>query len=138
MTGNGSNDTGSNWSNESVESLEIVSIEASDSMSNSSGWWRLRTWTDVDTSGGPARPAYLRLTCDVGLPAGPQVLHNCDNKQPWQECMAWCERGYSGLETSFLCVEDRGTKGTNRMASFQVLPCGWLEAKLMKGHPKVM
>lgn len=25
--------------------------------------------------------------------------------------MAWCERGYSGLETSFLCVEDYSFRG---------------------------
>lgn len=60
-----------------------------------------------DTSSGVTRPATLQLTCNVGLPAAPHVLHNCYDKQPWQGCMAWCEEGYSGIETTFLCIEDQ-------------------------------
>eukprot|EP00434_Breviolum_minutum_P043465 symbB.v1.2.038750.t1/scaffold6157.1/size20450/2 len=112
---NGSdNETGNITVEESASKPTSPSlIEASNqSVSNSSGWWRLRSWPEVDTSGGVTRPATLRLTCNVGLPAAPHVLHNCYDKQPWQGCMAWCEEGYSGIETTFLCIEDYSFRGT--------------------------
>ncbi|CAE7494661.1 unnamed protein product [Symbiodinium sp. CCMP2456] len=75
-----------------------------------SGWWRVRSWPNLRDREAPTR---LQLSCDVGMPGGVgNVLHDCDsNKQPWQQCTAWCEPGYSGPEATFLCLDDYSFRG---------------------------
>ncbi|CAK8994520.1 unnamed protein product [Durusdinium trenchii] len=105
-------DNASNESNKSNETgIDEATLPHENSSENRSEgqWWRVRTWPDLSKR---SRPALLQLTCDVGLPAAIHVLHDCgNNKQPWQQCMAWCEPGFSGPETSFLCLEDYSFRG---------------------------
>ncbi|CAJ1418264.1 unnamed protein product [Effrenium voratum] len=97
------NDSNEHASNESNENLGLFN-------STSSGrWWRVRTWPELRKRG---RPITLQLACDVGLPADNHVLHDCSqDKQPWQHCKAWCEPGYTGPESSFLCLDDYTFRG---------------------------
>ncbi|CAE7299407.1 ACT1 [Symbiodinium natans] len=75
-----------------------------------SGWWMIRSWPNLRVREAPTR---LQLRCDVGMPGGVgNVLHDCDDfKQPWQQCTAWCEPGYSGPTATFLCLDDYTFRG---------------------------
>ncbi|CAE8674379.1 unnamed protein product, partial [Polarella glacialis] len=112
------NNTSANDNKDSTSNSNMSSTARQLRAHGGGQWWRVRSWAGLavakgnEASDARVKVSFLRLECDVGLPVGPHVIHDCSTgKQPWDTCVAQCELGYTGPLSTFLCQQDYSFSG---------------------------